>query len=93
MSPTDAYLYAMEPFNNARSAPDDLTDADKWALGISIARANEQCEVLKIQKFHDEDLLATGKLCVFGHDYEAARTYLVTYRKSAASCSPAPSSD
>jgi hypothetical protein len=79
MSPTDAYLYAMEPFNNARSAPDDLTDADKWALGISIARANEQCEVLKIQKFQEEDLLAMGKLCIFGRDYEPARTYLINY--------------
>jgi hypothetical protein len=79
MSPTDAYLYAMEPFNNARSAPDDLTDADKWALGIGIAHANEQCEVLKIQKFHDEDLLALGKLCIFGRDYEPARQYLINY--------------
>jgi hypothetical protein len=79
MSPTDAYLYAMEPFNNARSAPDDLTDADKWALGIGIARANEQCEVLKIQKFHDEDLLALGKLCIFGRDYQPAREFLINY--------------
>src|ERR1700723_1589837 len=43
LSPTEAYLYAMQPFTNARSAPDDLTDSDKWALGIGIARAKEQC--------------------------------------------------
>jgi hypothetical protein len=79
MSPTDAYLYAMEPFNNARSAPDDLTDADKWALGIGIARANEQCEVRSTQTFDGEDLLAMGKLCIFGRDYEPARHRLVNY--------------
>jgi hypothetical protein len=79
MSPSEAYLYAMQPFNNARSAPDDLTDADKWALHIGIARANEQCEVLKIQKFQDEDLLALGKLCIFGQDFEPARHVLVDY--------------
>jgi hypothetical protein len=79
MSPTDAYLYAMEPFNNARSAPDDLTDADKWALGIGIARANQQCEVRSTQTFDGEDLLAMGKLCIFGRDYQPARQHLIKY--------------
>jgi hypothetical protein len=51
MSPSEAYLYAMQPFTNAHSAPDDLTDADKWALGIGIARAKEQCELRSKDKF------------------------------------------
>lgn len=79
MSPSEAYLYAMQPFNNARNAPDDLTDADKWALHIGIARANEQCEVLKIQKLQGEDLLELGKLCIFGQDFEPARHVLINY--------------
>jgi hypothetical protein len=79
MSPTDAYLYAMQPFNNARSAPDDLTEADKWALGIAIARAKEQCELHSKKKFEAEDLLAEGKLCIFGQDYEPARHRLINY--------------
>jgi hypothetical protein len=79
MSPTDAYLYAMQPLNNARTAPDDLTDADKWALGIGIARAKEQCELHKAEKFEAEDLLAEGKLCIFGQDYEPARHRLINY--------------
>ena len=79
MSPSDAYLYSMQPLTNARSAPDDLTDADKWALGISIARAKEQCELRKKDKFQGEDLLAMGKLCILGQDYDWARQYLIAY--------------
>lgn len=79
LSPSEAYLYAMQPFNNARSAPDDLTDPDKWALAIGIARAKEQCDLRSKIKFDGEDLLAMGKLCVFGQDYEPARSYLVAY--------------
>ena len=79
MSPSEAYLFAMRPFNNARSAPNDLTDADQWALAIGIARAKEQCELRSKQKFDGEDLLAMGKLCVFGQDYEPARHMLIAY--------------
>jgi hypothetical protein len=79
LSPTEAYLYAMQPFTNARSAPDDLTDSDKWALGIGIARAKEQCELPSKDQFEGEDLLAMGKLCVFGQDYEPARHRLIVY--------------
>lgn len=79
MTPSDAYRYAMQPFNDARGAPDDLTTADKWALGIGIQRANQQCEILKIQKLAGEDLLALGRLCVLGQDFEPARGALVPY--------------
>ncbi len=46
LSPSEAYRYAMQPFLNARSAPNDLTDADVWALGQAIIRAQQQCEAL-----------------------------------------------
>ncbi|HEY6445776.1 MAG TPA: hypothetical protein VIY53_04895 [Acidobacteriaceae bacterium] len=79
MDATDAYLYAMQPFNNARGAPNDLTDADQWALSIAIARAKEQCELLKTQKLLGEDLLALGKLCILGQDFDPARQALIRY--------------
>jgi hypothetical protein len=79
MSPGEAYLYAMQPFNNARNAPNDLTEADEWALSIGIARAKEQCESLARQKLQGEDLLAYGKLCIFGQDFEPARRSLINY--------------
>jgi hypothetical protein len=79
MSPAEAYLYAMQPFNNARNAPDDLTEADQWALSIGISRAKEQCEQLAKQKLDGEDLLAYGKLCILGQDYEPARRSLIDY--------------
>ena len=79
MSPTDAWIYSMQSFNNARSAPDDLTEADKWALAIGIARAKEQCDLRDKAQFEGEDLLAMGKLCIFGQEYEPARGYLIRY--------------
>ena len=82
MTPDVAYQYAMEPFTNARNAPDDLTDADKWALHLGMQRANQQCELLKLQKFAGEDLLALGKLCLFGQDFDPARESLIAYLAS-----------
>ena len=79
MSPGDAYAYAMQPFTNARNASDDLTEADKWALRIGIVRAKEQCARLARQTLEGEDLLAMGKLCVFGQEFEAARQVLIAY--------------
>jgi hypothetical protein len=79
MSPGEAYLYAMTPFNNARSGPNDLTEADEWALSIGISRAKEQCELLKKQKLAGEDLLAFGKLCILGQDFDPARQSLINY--------------
>lgn len=79
MSPAEAYIYAMQPFNNARRAPNDLTEADQWALGIGVARAKEQCELHKRDKFEGEDLLARGKLCILGLDFNWARQYLIAY--------------
>jgi hypothetical protein len=79
MSPAEAYLYAMQPFNQARSAPNDLSDADQWALGIGVSRAKEQCEALAKVKLTGEDLLAFGKLCIFGQDFDPARQSLIDY--------------
>lgn len=88
MSPNDAYLYAMQPFTNARNAPDDLTDADKWALSIGIVRGKQECERLAREKLQGEDLVAQGKLCVFGQDYEPARVALIAYLAVPQSKSP-----
>src|SRR6185437_66308 len=62
MSPAAAYDYAMQPFTNARFSPNDLTEADQWALGIGVARARQSCEAVMKEKLHGEDLLALGKL-------------------------------
>src|SRR5690348_9144491 len=81
MSPADAYDYAMQPFTNARSSPNDLTEADQWALGIGVARARESCEALMKEKLHGEDLLALGKLCIFGRTSSphAARSFATSH--------------
>jgi hypothetical protein len=79
MLPSEAYSYAMTPYSDARQQPDDLTDADRWALGISISRAREQCARLSPYKEQTEELLAMGRLCVLGQDYEDARSALIAY--------------
>lgn len=79
MSPGEAYLYAMQPFNQARSAPNDLSEADEWALGIGVSRAKQQCEALGKVKLAGEDLLAFGKLCILGQDFDPARQSLIDY--------------
>ncbi len=79
LSPSEAYRYAMQPFVDARSAPNDLTDADQWALGLGASRAHEQCEALVPTKLEGEDLLAMGKLCTFGQDLGPAEDALTAY--------------
>lgn len=79
LSPAEAYRYAMQPFQDARSAPNDMTDADQWALGLGISRAQQQCEAIAPTKPQGEDLLAFGKLCVFGRDLGPAQDALTDY--------------
>lgn len=79
MLPGEAYSYAMQPYTEARQQPDDLTDADRWALGITISRAREECGRLAPLKEESEELLSMGRLCVLGQDYEEARVALVAY--------------
>jgi len=79
MSPGEAYRYSMQPFVDARQAPNDYTDADKWAWRLSIARAKEQCAGLAPFKEQTEELLALGKLCLLGQDFESARAALIAY--------------
>lgn len=80
MPAKEAYTYAITPFLQARQAPNDLTDADKWALGIANLRAREACASLSKKLQDDETLLDQGKLCLLGRDYlnaaEALRRYV-----------------
>ena len=83
LSPREAFANAMQPFNELRSQPDDLTDSDKIALRIGEIRAAHECQTLLLVRggFSDnpEELLSLGRLCIFGQQYEAARTTLVRY--------------
>jgi hypothetical protein len=83
MPPAEAYKAAMAPFNAAKAQPDDLTDADKFALGIGMAAAARDCQGLSAD-IHSiavdaKELLALSELCIFGQQYEPARATLVTY--------------
>jgi hypothetical protein len=83
LSPAEAYKAAMAPLNAARAQPDDLTDADKFALGIGMAQASRDCLALSgdTSAFATDgkELLALSELCLFGQQYEPARATLVKY--------------
>ncbi len=83
LSPSEAYKAALAPFNAARAQRDDLTEADKFALGIGMAQAARGCLALSADpsSFASEakELLALGQLCMFGQKYEPARATLVKY--------------
>jgi hypothetical protein len=73
----------MDPYNQARAQADDLTDADVLALRLGMARASGDCVALKAAPegfVHDAaELLALGRLCLFGRQFEAARTTMLEY--------------
>jgi hypothetical protein len=83
LSPSEAYKAAFAPFQASRTQPDDLTDADRFALQIGIARASHDCRALSSDTsslvVDEKELLALGNLCLFGQDYGPARAALTKY--------------
>ena len=83
LSPSESYKAALEPFTETRNQANDLTDADKFALGIGIAQASRDCLALSsdLSPFSSDakELFALGQLCIFGQQFEPARAALVGY--------------
>jgi hypothetical protein len=83
LPPSEAYKDAMAPFAAARAQPDDLTDADRFALGIGINKAARSCMTLStdLQTLgtNAKELLALGELCIFGQQFAPAQSALVAY--------------
>jgi hypothetical protein len=86
LSPSEALQAAMDPFNQARSQNNDLTDADKLALSLGMTRAARDCQALTADPngltADAAQLLALGKLCLFGQQFEPAHAALVEYLES-----------
>jgi hypothetical protein len=83
LSPSEAYKAALAPFNAAKAQPDDLTDADQFALQDGMALASRDCLAISADRSaiatNDKELIALSELCIFGRQYEPARATLVTY--------------
>jgi hypothetical protein len=83
LPPSEALQQALAPFNQARAESGDLTDADRAALTIGIARAAHDCEALaaagQATPEDPKQQLALGRLCIFGQRFEPARATLVAY--------------
>jgi hypothetical protein len=83
LSPSEAYKAALAPLQASRTQPDDLTDADRFALQIGIARASSDCRALSSNApsldADEKELIALGELCLFGQEYGPARAALTKY--------------
>jgi hypothetical protein len=83
LSPSEAYKAALAPFQASRTQPDDLTDADRFALQIGIASASRDCRALSSNASSldadEKELIALGELCIFGQEYGPARAALTKY--------------
>ena len=83
LSPSEAYKAAFAPFQASRTQPDDLTDADRFALQIGIAGASRDCRMLSSSASSldadQKELLALGNLCLFGQEFGPARAALTKY--------------
>jgi hypothetical protein len=83
LSPSEAYKSALAPFQASRAQPDDLTDADRFALQIGIARASNDCRAFSSNTSSldgdEKERIALGELCLFGQEYGPARESLTKY--------------
>ncbi|MGO8932372.1 MAG: hypothetical protein ACLQDA_01560, partial [Terracidiphilus sp.] len=81
--PSEALASAMDPFIQARSQNGDLTEADKLALSLGMTHAARDCLALTAAPqpaaLNPTEQLALGRLCIFGQQYEPARSVLVDY--------------
>ena len=83
LSPSEAFRAAMDPFTQAREQNGDLTEADKLALSLGIARAAQDCQALTAPPHPSPpdpaQKLALGRLCLFGQQYAQASASLEGY--------------
>jgi hypothetical protein len=83
LSPSEAYKTALSPLNAARAQQNDLTEADKFALGVGIGMASRDCLALSADvsalATNAKELLSLGELCLFGQQFEPARASLTKY--------------
>jgi hypothetical protein len=83
LSPSEAYKAALLPLNEARAQQNDLTEADKFALGVGIGMASRDCLALSADvsalETNAKEVLSLGELCLFGQQFEPARASLTKY--------------
>jgi hypothetical protein len=83
LSPSEAYKAALLPLEAARAEQDDLTQADKFALGVGIGKASRDCLALSADASalatNAKEMLSLGELCLFGQQFEPARASLTKY--------------
>jgi hypothetical protein len=83
LSPSEAYKAAVLPLSAARAQQNNLTEADKFALGVGMGMASRDCLALSADvsalATNAKELLSLGELCLFGQQFEPARAALTKY--------------
>lgn len=79
--PSLSYLFATQPLRDVRRFPDDLTEAERWALVVAEKRAAGECDsyLQDLDKVQGEELLSLGQLCMLGNNPMATRESIRPY--------------
>ena len=72
MPPSAAYLYALQPVDVVRRSPDNMSDAERYAWEVAIARAAKLCAAAKSSDYRGEELYSLAQLCALGKQYPQA---------------------
>ncbi|HLZ12829.1 MAG TPA: hypothetical protein VKP58_09595 [Candidatus Acidoferrum sp.] len=80
-SPSSSYLFATQPLRDVRRSPDDLTEAERWALTVAEKRAAGECNryLESFDKVQGEELFFLGQLCMLGNNPLATRESIRPY--------------
>ena len=79
MPPSAAYAYATQPVDVVRRSPDNMSDAERYAWIVAIARAAKSCEAAKPSDYTGEELYSLAQLCALGKAYPEAIASIKAY--------------
>jgi len=79
MPPSAAYAYATQPVDVVRRSADNMSDAERYAWIVAIARAAKSCEAAKPSDYTGEELYSLAQLCALGKAYPEAIASIKAY--------------
>jgi len=78
-TPSAAYQFAMQPAEVVRRSSDNMSDAERYAWTVAVARAAEGCEKSNAADFKGEELYSLAQLCALGEKYPEAIAAIKSY--------------
>lgn len=69
----------MQPVEVIRRSPDNMSDAERYAWIVAMARAAKSCAAVKPADFSGEELYSLAQLCALGKEYPSAIAAIRAY--------------